>query len=226
MNTPTPTPITEEHKRLWTQLYNLAHDEIFDVASSDGPAHKLIADSEAMAVAALTAERDQLRAENATLRAAQKACEACDEPTAFEVRQLRADCDNETKWAAHYLAQSIADKSRAEKAERAETVALARWNGALERALKAEAEVAKLTGFYNEIVVECGHDLIVREYRQRGELLRDETNRRKKAEAELATERARLDSGAILLIVAGERVWHCGVDLRSAIDAGVKEGAK
>lgn len=41
-------------------------------------------------VTALTAERGQLRAENATLRAAQKACEACDEPTAFEVRQLRA----------------------------------------------------------------------------------------------------------------------------------------
>ena len=39
---------------------------------------------------ALTAERDQLRAENATLRAAQKACEACDEPTAFEVRKLSA----------------------------------------------------------------------------------------------------------------------------------------
>jgi hypothetical protein len=39
---------------------------------------------------AMTAERDQLRAENATFRAAQKACEACDEPTAFEVRQLRA----------------------------------------------------------------------------------------------------------------------------------------
>ena len=33
---------------------------------------------------------DQLRAENVTLRGAQKACEACDEPTAFEVRQLRA----------------------------------------------------------------------------------------------------------------------------------------
>ena len=44
--------------------------------------------------------------------------------------------------------------------------------------------------------------------------------------AELAAERARLDSGTILLIVAGERVWHCGVDLRAAIDAGVKEGAK
>lgn len=39
---------------------------------------------------ALTAERDRLRADNSTLRAAQKACEACDEPTAFEVRQLRA----------------------------------------------------------------------------------------------------------------------------------------
>jgi len=46
------------------------------------------------------------------------------------------------------------------------------------------------------------------------------------AEAELATERARLDSGTILLIVAGERVWACGVDLRAAIDAGMKEGAK
>ena len=31
--------------------------------------------------------------------------------------QLRADCENETKWAAHYLAQSIADKARAERAE-------------------------------------------------------------------------------------------------------------
>ena len=38
----------------------------------------------------MTAERDQLRADNSTLRAAQKACEACDEPTAFEVQQLRA----------------------------------------------------------------------------------------------------------------------------------------
>ena len=43
---------------------------------------------------------------------------------------------------------------------------------------------------------------------------------------ELAVERARLDSGRILLTVSGERVWHCGVDLRAAIDAGIKEGAK
>jgi chromosome segregation ATPase len=44
-------------------------------------------------LAALTAERDQLRAENSTLRAAQKSCEACDEPTAFEVRQFRAEME-------------------------------------------------------------------------------------------------------------------------------------
>ena len=43
---------------------------------------------------------------------------------------------------------------------------------------------------------------------------------------ELAAERARLDSGQILLTVSGERVWHCGVDLRAAIDAGIKEDAK
>jgi hypothetical protein len=47
-----------------------------------------------------------------------------------------------------------------------------------------------------------------------------------KQDAELATERARLDSGTILLTVAGERVWHCGVDLRAAIDAAMKEDAK
>ena len=31
--------------------------------------------------------------------------------------QIRGDCENETKWAAHYLAQSIADKARAERAD-------------------------------------------------------------------------------------------------------------
>ena len=47
-----------------------------------------------------------------------------------------------------------------------------------------------------------------------------------RAEAELAAERARLDSGTILLTFSGERVWHSGVDLRAAIDAAMKEGAK
>ena len=50
--------------------------------------------------------------------------------------------------------------------------------------------------------------------------------RAERAEAELATERARLDWGQILITVAGERVWHCGVDLRAAIDAAMQEAAK
>ena len=50
--------------------------------------------------------------------------------------------------------------------------------------------------------------------------------RAERAEAELAKERARLDSGQILLTVAGERVWHSGVDLRAAIDAAMQEAAK
>jgi len=54
----------------------------------------------------------------------------------------------------------------------------------------------------------------------------DANARAERAEAELATERARLDSGQIMLTVAGERVWHCGVDLRAAIDAAMKEDAK
>jgi hypothetical protein len=167
-------------------------------------------------VVRLTSERDQLRAENATLRAAQKACEACDEPTAFEVRQLRAELGAEREKAERYrlvtlrqdaelaemhtsfagnvhldnirlraeverwqtVAATMSEerehnaneasrlraeverltvacdkfsnfeieqgdwKARAERAEAAETVALANWNGVLERAMKAEAELA------------------------------------------------------------------------------------
>jgi hypothetical protein len=49
--------------------------------------------------------------------------------------------------------------------------------------------------------------------------------RAERAEAErdaLAKDKARLDSGQIMLTVAGERVWHCGADLRFAIDAAMK----
>jgi hypothetical protein len=52
------------------------------------------------------------------------------------------------------------------------------------------------------------------------------TAERDQLRADLATERARLDACTILLACDGERVWHCGVNLRAAIDAGVKEGAK
>jgi hypothetical protein len=55
----------------------------------DQPAHPLT--RERALLNAGRAEIIRLRAENTTLRAGQKACEACDEPTAFEVRQLRAE---------------------------------------------------------------------------------------------------------------------------------------
>ena len=58
--------------------------------------------------------------------------------------------------------------------------------------------------------------------RQMGE----NATRAERAEAELAKERARLDSGQILLTVSGERVWHSGVDLRAAIDAAMQEATK
>ena len=76
-----PTQVTEAQKRLWVELYNLAHDDIFLSEPSDDKAHQLIADSEAKATAELRGalalgqqncddvyddlrtERDQLRAE-------------------------------------------------------------------------------------------------------------------------------------------------------------------
>ena len=76
MSTPTPSTDTEI---TFTEAYTCTHHN--DAERTACPV---------CLVTALTAEREQLRAENATLRAAQKACEACDEPTAFEVGQLRA----------------------------------------------------------------------------------------------------------------------------------------
>jgi hypothetical protein len=163
---------------------------------------QLIADSEARAVATLTAQRDELRAENTTLRAGQKACEACDEPTAFEVRQLRAEAERLKKQAVfdadHVHALNSAFATRAE-VERSDAI--------YQRACEVEHELQA------ELVTE----------REKAERYRLATL---KLDGELVAERARLDSGAILLTVAGERVWHCGVNLRTAIDAAMQEGAK
>lgn len=57
----------------------------------------------------------------------------------------------------------------------------------------ANTERSKLMGFYNEIVAAIGHDRILREYDQRGELLRDEAHRRKDAEVDLAAMTASRD---------------------------------
>jgi len=218
----TPTPITDAHKGLWTKLFNLAHDEIFDdFAQSDGPAHQLIADSEAEAVLKQTAylkamvqdgtnamkERDQLRDEVERL-----------------TKQAVFDGDHiHTLNAAFATRAEVTDaNARAERAERAEAQLHAlrlvcgttdankfeTWTDrANARAEKAEAELAAA------------------KERLRSEAMDDYASI-KDLQRELATERARLDAGTILLTVAGERVWHCGVDLRAAIDAAMKEGAK
>jgi len=62
---------------------------------------------------------DQCRAGNAATDMRDECATLERELTALtaERDQLRADCENETKWAAHYLAQSIADKARAERVE-------------------------------------------------------------------------------------------------------------
>jgi len=99
--------------------------------------------------------------------------------------------------------------ARAELAEAAETVALAQWNGALERAMKAEAELAT--------------------ERENAERYRLTTL---KLDAELATERARLDW---LEFRGPWEAWSepCGEaditlrgPIRAAIDAAMKEDAK
>ncbi len=56
----------------------------------------------------------------------------------------------------------------------------------------AEAERKKLLGYYKEIVATIGHDGILKEHHQRGELLRQEVQWRKEAESQLAATTAEL----------------------------------
>ena len=145
-------------------------------------------------LAALTAERDQLRAVFPLICAAIGNGAFCT-PT-VSVGFIES-IPNEVRLVVAEL------RARAERAEAAETVALAHWNGALERALKAEADLAALE--------QC-HD--------------DNCRALVKIAAELTAERARLDAGQILIKMPSERVWVCGVDLRASIDAAMKEGAQ
>ena len=96
------------------------------------------------------------------------------------------------------------------------------------RAERAEDNLAALEQCHDDNcrgVVQIADELATAKERLRSEAM-DDYAAIKDLQRELAAERARLDSGQILLTVAGERVWHCGVDLRAAIDAGMREGAK
>ena len=132
-------------------------------------------------LAAITAERDQLRAE--VKSCGELSCDECNARTAA----LTAECDQ---------LRAVFPK-----------VCAALANGAF---CTPTVSVGFIESIPNEV------QLVVAELRARAD----------RAEADLAKERARLDSGQILLTVAGERAWHSGVDLRAAIDAAMKEGAK
>ena len=146
---------------------------------------------------AAIAERDQLRA---ALALGQINCDNAYDDLRTERDQLRADCENETKWAAHYLAQSIADKSRAER---------------------AEAELARLArpcGWPHCEPVKADHAELATE-REKAERYRLVTL---KQDAELATERARLD----WLLLDNLTRFNDSFSHRTAIDAAMEEGAK
>ena len=209
--------VTEAHKALWAQLYNLAHREIFEDfdESSNGPVTQLIADSEAQAaepfratircleaneltaaaeldecLAAWIAERDQLRAEVERL----KADGAASAFITMSCRASRAETDRNNLRADLDAIKAILneEKGRAERAE-ASLHAL--------RLVCGTTDADKFTTWV------------------------DRANARaEKAEAELKAERARLDwlESAAATELQSERGW---ID-RAAIDSGMKEGRK
>ena len=161
MNTPTPTPRTDAESRLVRSAVN----GVFVRAD--------LARQLETELAALTAERDQLRAVFPQICAALGNGAFC------------------TPTVSVGFIESIPNEVQL-------VVAALRA-----RAERAEADLAAL-----------------------GQSFDDNCRGVVKIADELAVERARLDSGQILLTVSGERVWHCGVDLRAAIDAAMKEGSK
>ena len=166
MNTPTPTPRTDA---AWSATFD------GEQMSAGRTARALRECSQQLEteLAAERAEVEQLKGlaswahtcihHNDEQRTRAERCPVC---ATAERDQLRADCENETKWAAHYLAQSIADKARAERAE----AALADPQQLHAHCLRTlnEGQIAHLFGGRMTEIVN-------------------------RAEAELATERARLD---------------------------------
>jgi hypothetical protein len=222
MNTPTPTPRTDS---AWAQTFD-ANGFLFGRGNAASQMRDECATLE-RELTALAAERDELRAEVEDLKARITQDHGIVELMEAELKDLKSAGGPpfiRSEAIRNLRDQVCGLKARAERAEVAETVALANWNGALERAIKAEADLAALEQCHDANcrgVVKIADELDTE--REKAERYRLVTL---KQDAELAAERARLDSGQIMLIVAGERVWHCGVDLRAAIDAGIKEGAK
>jgi hypothetical protein len=137
-------------------------------------------------VASLTTERDQLRDKVKSLK-----------------KQIKDDnfsygCELRDPYGTIWE-QATKDHARAERAEAAETVALAQWNGALERAMKAEAEAHQWKASHdNQVklksIIMSRADLGDRAPRVVAMMAEvDAANARaERAEAELATEREKV----------------------------------
>jgi chromosome segregation ATPase len=247
MNQPalTPTPRTDA---AWAQTFDAN-----GFLSGRGNAASQLRDECATferELATLTAERNQLRAEVEDLKARTTQDHGIVELMEAELKDLKSAGGPpfiRSEAIRNLRDQVCGLKARAERAEAAETIALANWNGALERAMKADADLAAALALgqqncddaYDELRGDCDELRadVVRLTAERDELRAEHAEMHKsfagnvhtenrELQTELAAERTRLDSGTILLTVAGERVWHCGVDLRAAIDAGIREGAK
>jgi hypothetical protein len=175
-----------------------------------------------------------------------RALRECSQKLETELAALRAEVERLTKQAVfdgdhiHTLNAAFATRAevtdanaRAERAEAAETVALAHWNKELERAMKAEAELARLArpcGWPHCEPVKADHAELATE-REKSERYRLATL---KLDADLAVERARLDflgkrDGAFDHKQWGDYRHYWGKDfgpLREIVDAAIKEGAK
>ena len=141
--------------------------------------------------------------------------------------QLRSDCENETKWAAHYLAQSIAEKARAERAEASLHAATEectdvrlKWHAVMgtcaakeDAIMELDEELARLRARAeraedNLAALEQCHD--------------DNCRSVVKIAADLATEQARLDWLLLDVVSRFDDAYYT----RATIDAKMKEGGK
>jgi hypothetical protein len=256
MKTPTPTPRTDA---AWSASFEGKQ------LSAGQTARALRECSQQLEreLAALIAERDELRDDRANEIAwakwashhLEEAIEVKAERDELrsEVERLRSDrdCEKRLRKDAEELREDAI--ARAERAEAAETVALTNWNGALERAMKAEADLIALAQCHDDNcrgVVKIADDLSTeRQKAERyrlatlkldGELAEMHTSfagnvhtENRVLQAALATERARLDwlaeswDNPLAINLHPSYGWSVkSKNLRAVIDAAMNEDAK
>ena len=232
--------VTEAHKALWAQLYNLAHREIFEDfdESSNGPATQLIADSSAQA-RQLIAESD----EQATQLIADSEAQAVQTAMLREYGNLSAT--NEALTAER-------DQLRAEvkESKERERVAIASWDEERQRALREGGRVVELRAEVERLgrsereargserdvrqILDTYVGVEARAERAEAELATERKANRDLAEVisgqdkELTAERARLDwleenANDIMKYNCRSYIWFAHQNLRAAIDAAMKE---